>query len=203
MKRPKDRGTSRQPYLPENEPDFYAMPFFPPMGWDNVCVSNANMISTKLGGGVNTLGTVLNKRETMTVVSSESTNGDVSTSNNSVASFEEQQDDAADDDPPTIPFDLYKLASAPTSSMGVPGLMAPRIARPAPAIIWSGNPTKGADDVARSAQMLFEEVKGGYQIPGQEALSKQSCLDEGALILGTLNAVAPYYDFTTNPHLFY
>lgn len=228
MKRTKVKGVGRQPYFPENEPDFYKMPSLPPLGWEKRMANSSNTncvghisshammmnhISSSAPHTTNTLHTVLGykpysastatltKMEEMgTVISSECTSEDDD------ASYEDHKD--VGDDLSVIPSNLYKLPSAaPGNSMGhgLETAAAIRSCKPnnrtAPAIIWAGRsyPTTDADDVARSAQMILQEVKGHRQhapVVHQVAISSKSTdLNEDKLIMGTLNAVASYYEF--------
>lgn len=143
-----------------------------------------------------------------TVVSSEYTSEEDDTSYEGASSF--------GDDPSVIPMDFYKRSSAPgNSSSSISGgveletAAAMRRNKPttmptiAPAVIIRRGgyyPTTGADDVARSAQMILQEVKGHHQhvpVVHQVAISsiKSTSPNEGELIMGTLNAVASYYEF--------
>ena len=141
------------------------------------------------------------------------------------ASCEGHQDGAISvfgDDPSIIPLEFYKRSSASGNSSsinsssssssrkghGLETAVAIRSNRTntiptiAPTeVIRTGRyyPTSGADDVARSAQMILQEVKGHYQhvpVVHQVAVSsnKSTGLHEGELIMGTLNAVASYYE---------
>ena len=147
--------------------------------------------------------TTASKMEEMgTVISSECTSED-----DDDDSYEDHEDGYGELS--IVPSNLCKLPSAASGKsigVGLETAAAMRSYKPnsnltAPAIIWAGRsyPTTDADDVARSAQMILQEVKGHRQhapVVHQVAISsKSNDLNEGELIMGTLNAVALYYEF--------
>ena len=215
MKRTKVKGVGRQPYFPESEPDFYTLPFLPAFDGNRISRGQAasrnadqftpttNRIAKMTTANVQTMMSALRgNTATMTIVSSESTtNEDASTSNNSVVSFEDQQEFTLLND--TLSLIPYMKAVEPFRQSVVSGTL-PRVAVPSEsessrpsAIPWNGNRTDSAraDDVARSAQMILQQCKGHESFARHITSGKPCCADEGELIMGTLDAVAPYYDY--------
>jgi len=215
MKRTKVKGVGRQPYFPESEPDFYTLPFLPAFDGNRISRGQAasrnadqftpttNRIAKMTTAHVQTMMSALRgNTATMTIVSSESTtNEDASTSNNSVVSFEDQQEFTLLND--TLSLIPYMKAVEPFRQSVVSGTL-PRVAVPSEsessrpsAIPWNGNRTDSAraDDVARSAQMILQQCKGHESFARHITSGKPCCADEGELIMGTLDAVAPYYDY--------
>jgi hypothetical protein len=189
MKRTKVKGAARQPYLPDSEPHFYDLPFLPAIGGGNV----------SRGPGCSGIPRSFNdtKSEEAAVVSSASSNSGASVSNGSVTSCEgysTQETIAA----------VSSLQSLGGRSSSAPARMIVKFpVLPMNSITalqqYQSTGFCASDELATSAQSIFAlDIPPRVSPPASarhHSIVSLTPPNEADMILGTLNAVAPYYDY--------
>jgi hypothetical protein len=189
MKRTKVKGATRLPYMPESEPNFYNLPFLPAIGGGNV---NRGPSSSRIPRSFNDA-----ESEEAAVVSSTSSNSGASVSNSSVT----PSGGHSTQEPIATMSSLQRLRGCSSSA---PSRMIIKFPLPTVSTIAELQQYQGADysafdEVTTSAQSLFASALPPRASPPGSArhpsMIFHSPRNEADMILGTLNAVAPYYNF--------
>jgi hypothetical protein len=187
MKRTKVKGAARQPYLPDSEPNFYDLPFLPAIGGGN---------ASRGPGSSSTRSFNDTKSEEAAVVSTTSSNSGASVSNGSVTSCEgysTQETIAA----------VSNFQSLGGRSSNAPARMIVRFPLPPLNSItalqqYQSTGFCASDELATSAQSIFA-LDIPHQVSPPASARHHSFFvtppNEADMILGTLNAVAPYYNY--------